>query len=227
MPEFLAKISKKNMLTADTVELILSTQENFSYKAGQFVQLVVPGLEKPVTRSYSLSSCPLDQNIALCVKLIPGGKASTYIANQNEGDAFTLKGPLGHFNIDEEANSHLFIATGSGIAPIISMIRDELERKNNTLPIRLIFGLRYEKDIILKSKLDELAKKYPNFEYKISLTRPESSWTGNCGRVTEYLSNFLPNEAYYICGNMEMVKDVREIILNSGVDAKKIRIEIF
>lgn len=227
MKEFIATLSKKIQLTPDMIELHFERPEGFDYLAGQFVQIKVPDGTDVTYRSYSLASTPKDNTIDFCIKIVPNGKGSTYLNDLAVGDTMTIRGPLGHFVCTEDASAHFFIATGAGIAPILGMIRDELENKNIPKDIHLLFGVRYEEDVFWLDKLDALVTQYKNFTYRLTLSRPTDTWKGLKGRVTEHLAEHPIDHDFYLCGSMEMVKDVRNMLLKNGVNVKKVRMEIF
>lgn len=227
MKEYIATLSKKIQLTPDMLELHFTRPADFDYTAGQFIQVQVPDGTQFTYRSYSLASTPKDELLELCVKLVPDGKGSTYFKDLTVGSPITIRGPLGHFVCTEEAKAHFFIATGAGIAPIIGMIRDEIENKHIKKGIHLLFGLRYEDDIFWLDRLDKLASEHEHFSYRLTLSRPKEVWSGLKGRVTEHLVEHPADHDFYLCGSMDMVKDVRTLLLKNGVSAKKVRMEIF
>ncbi len=227
MKEFITTLSKKIQLTSDMLELHFTKPDGFEYTAGQFVQIKISDGDQFTYRSYSVASIPTDEHLELCVKLVPNGKGSTLFKDLALGDSITIRGPLGHFVCTEEAKGHFFVATGAGIAPILGMIRHELEQTTNTKDINLLFGVRFEEDVFWLDKLDALTQTFGNFSYRISLSRPTDGWTGLRGRVTEHLKDHPVDHDFYLCGSMDMVKDARALLLSNGVDAKKVRMEIF
>ena len=214
-------------IATDILQLRFSHPEDLKYEAGQFVQIIVPDNSKEVLRSYSISSAPEDNYIEFCVKYLEDGKASNYFKKMNIGDNMRFRGPLGRFVFKDKDQGHHFIATGTGIAPIIGIIRSRLEYNNETRNIHLLFGVRYEQDIFWKEKLDDLKYKYTNFDYNLILSRPLDTWSGMSGHVTEHVIPKEIKDHYYICGNGGMVKDVRTLLINSGVNLKNISLEIF
>lgn len=226
--EFRVTLQKKAYLTPDMMTLVFSKPAEFDYQAGQFVQFLVPDGEKTVPRAYSLCSTPQDDFLEFCVKILPDGKASQYFVAANDGDEMTMKGPLGRFVHDGEGPIDC-IATGAGIAPMIGLIRDELENKANTEAIHLLFGVRHKADLFWQERLQELADKYDNFDFVTTLSRggDDDSWEGLCGRVTEHVRTEPIDKHYYLCGSPQMVKDVRDILLEAGADKKMIHLEIF
>ncbi len=227
MQFFSAELTKKIQLTTDMVELHFSKSKGFHFTAGQFVQIDVPAEPKNVFRSYSLASTPADESIEFCVKYLENGKASNFFKSLEIGEEIRFRGPVGHFVVDNDEEALTFIATGSGLAPIMGMIRDELENKKSQKNIHLVFGVRYEQDVFWIDRLEKLASTFDNFTYKLSLSRAPSDWSGFSGRVNEHIDEDVKGRGFYICGSGGMVKDVRTLLINRGVDLKNIHLEIF
>ncbi|PIR04106.1 MAG: hypothetical protein COV59_02895 [Candidatus Magasanikbacteria bacterium CG11_big_fil_rev_8_21_14_0_20_39_34] len=226
---FLPKIREIKMLNHNIMELHLEKPEAFSYLAGQFVQFFIPKDDTQVKRSYSLASAPKDPDLEFCIKILPkelNGPASLYLPTLDIGDSIQISQPRGRFTPKDDQNQ-FYIATGAGLAPILGMIRDQLEHKRNTKKIELLFGVRNENDIFFQERLKKLQDTFPNFRYNIALSQPETEWSGLRGRVTEHLLHDLVDHSYYICGNPHMVKDVRSTLIENGVDSKSILFEIF
>lgn len=227
LPEYLAKLSQKKEIAAGVFELRFEKPIGFVYTAGQFIQILVPDGMDMTPRSYSLSSIPSDEFLELCIKIVPNGKGSTYLKELTVGESMQFRGPLGHFVCTSDADAHFLIATGVGIAPIIGMIRSELEEKKSPKGIHLLFGVRHEDDVFWIERLDALTSQYDQFSYRLTLSRPSDVWQGLKGRVTEHLHDHPVDHDFYLCGSMDMVKDVRSTLLNNGVNVKKVRMEIF
>lgn len=227
MKEFTVKLERRIMLTDDMMELHFSKPADLSFEAGQFVQFKIPKEDRFALRSYSIASVQSDKTLEFCVKYLEEGLASNYFKGMEVGAEVVIRGALGRFVINDDAPKHYFIATGAGLAPIMGMIRDELESKNSRKEHKLLFGVRYEHDIFWKDRLDELQTAYPNFRYDLTLSRAPESWQGLAGRVTLHVNDFSKEDHFYICGSGSMVKDVRTQLINAEIDLKQIHLEIF
>jgi ferredoxin-NADP reductase len=200
----------------------------FHFKSGQFVQIFVPLPDKIKRTSYSVASPPQNHNVFdLCVTHVEGGVSSTFLHNLKPGDKVQAMGPLGKFTLPEPLlRDPVFIATGSGIAPFRSMIND-LFANNTPHTVYLIFGNRYDDDIIYKDEWEKLAKEKPNFKPYLTLSRPEK-WTGPKGYVQEGIEKFVPKPAekdFFICGLNKMIMDVQDKLLSLGVPKEQIHYE--
>jgi ferredoxin-NADP reductase len=218
----------KKIIAHDMLELVFSRPENFTFKAGQFVQFFIPQeLGEVLLRSYSISSHPEADQLEFCVKLIPQGKGSTFFNKLELLQQATLRGPEGRFVcLPEQSSDKIFIATGAGLAPIMSMVSNEVENEKSK-QIYLLFGVRTEEDIFWLERFEHLKSEYENFDFNITLSRPLESWQGWKGRVTEHLPEVKEVANYYLCGSLGMVKDVRTFLVAQGVQMKNIHFEIF
>jgi ferredoxin-NADP reductase len=125
---FSAKVIAVRQLTHDVrqIDFRLMEPREIRFKAGQFVSFEVPDARtgRTVTRPYSIASAPstLDR-VSLLLNFVPDGPGSTYLFKLNEGDTTTFSGPAGNFYLrDDPERELLFVATGTGIAPIRSML---------------------------------------------------------------------------------------------------------
>jgi NAD(P)H-flavin reductase len=222
---FNAVVSRVRMLTHDVRELDLTLVEpaTIAFKPGQFVSFEVPkaGAPAPVTRPYSIVSSPSRADrVTLLLNLVPGGPGSTYLFGLCEGDRTRFKGPAGSFHLrDDGGRDHLFVATGTGIAPIRSMIDAQLERQS-AQAVTLFWGLRSQRDLYYQDELADLARVHPGFSCITTLSRPEPGWIGATGRVTKLVEErvlSVANLAVYLCGNGGMIRDVTTILQGRGL----------
>lgn len=205
-------------------------EQEMIFHAGQFAQIFVPtNEEKPRRSSYSIASAPNTHGyFELCVTHVEGGISSTYLHNLKVGDKVHAMGPLGKFMVNEPISRDLvFVATGSGIAPFRSMINDLISKR---IPknIYLIFGNRFEEDILYQKEWDALAKSNPNFHYQFNLSKPSPSWTGKKGYVQDMIADFVPKPSekdFYICGLKKMIEGVTEKLQSLGVPTEQIHFE--
>lgn len=223
---FSAQIIAKKMLNDYVLEVRFTKPEGFTYQAGQFLQLLVPGENNETPRSYSLSSTPTDDYLEFGIKLYETGLASQYIGAKQTGDGVALKGPFGRF-INTHTDPIVGIATGVGLVPILGIVRDELLNKKNTAPIKIIFGVRTEADLFWLEELQALTNDFANFTFEVTLSQPSEAWAKLRGRVTEHLTHTDSLTRYFICGSPEMVKDVKTKLTGLGAAASQLHFEIF
>lgn len=227
MATFSVKLTHKAKVADHMYELRFEKPEGFAYQAGQFVQFFFDHGDKQVPRSYSISSTPADTELEFLVKILEDGLASQQFLSLQIGDELTMSEVQGRFTCNPEAEGQTFIATGSGMAPVMAMIRDELENKAVTNTIHLLFGVRSQKDIFWIDRLDAIADTYDNFTYTLTLSQPDDTWDGKRGRVTAHDEELTIPCHYYLCGSAPMVMEMRKKLLEKGCEASHMHFEIF
>ncbi|HMX91048.1 MAG TPA: FAD-binding oxidoreductase [Nitrospira sp.] len=225
MNTFTAEVSRIQDLTHDVraIELRLLEPASITFKAGQFVSFEVPkeGHPRPVTRPYSIASPPEQrERILLVLNLVQGGPGSNYLFSLREGNRTSFKGPAGAFYLRDDGTKDLcFVATGTGIAPVRSMILTQLQRQPDR-PVTLFWGLRSQRDLYWQDEWAALAAIHPHLTVVTTLSRPEPGWQGASGRVTALVEERITsvrNLAVYLCGGNGMIKDVTARINAKGL----------
>lgn len=227
------KLASITRQTADTVTLRfpLAGGKPLGAKPGQFLTFdwVVDGSKRP--RSYSISSSPLRTDyVEITVK--QQGVVSTYL-NRDAKAGLTVEahGPFGQFVFDEKQHrSIVLFAGGSGITPMLSMLRYIEETAADT-EVTLFYAVRTGHDVIFQEELDGLRKRLPRFRYHVVASRPEAEWTGLRGHVDRALIERelvrVGGQTFFLCGPAAFMASVEEILLSMGVDAGQIRQERF
>ena len=227
-----AKIIEIIEETEDVKSFILKFEERLNYQPGQFIMASFEDLKddkgNEVWRAFSLSSSPTEEEVMITVKLHGGIFTTHLFENVKEGDTIKIKGPVGNFTFKEEKGDVVFIAAGSGIAPLRSMMKFIADKKLN-INTTLLYTSRHERDIIFNDFLfDELAK-LDNFTIRASLTQPHETWGGMTGRIgREAIEEFIDikeSTRFYICGPKGMVTGTKDILENLGVMKENINIE--
>lgn len=207
----------------------------FDYAPGQAVSIANHGHEK--RKPYSIAAAPEDARrdgwLELLVGVNADGLPGGHLALE-AGQLVDVDGPLGSFVFPPAPveRRFVFIAGGTGIAPLRAMILDLEQKGQGHRKMTLFFGVRYCDDLMYHDEFLALAQKYPDtFTYYPSLSKPEGSdWPGHCGRVTSILPKLLTateGMTAYLCGSKEMLKDVTEILVGLGMDKKQIKREQF
>ncbi len=232
-----AEVIETKALTQDVREISLKMIDppRIEFLAGQYIAIEVTeirdGHPRQNNRPYSIVSPPEEKEVVkLCISLIKGGPGSTSLHSLRVGDKLRFLSPFGYFQVNDTANTDLlFVATGSGIAPIKSMIL-HLLRSGSRRPITLYWGLRSEADLYYQEDFAALGKEYPFFHFVITLSQPTDAWTGSRGRVTHLLPKAIQSVEHldaYLCGNGEMIKEVRTLLIEKGMSRKAIHFEKF
>lgn len=228
--KFEGTLSRVENLSDSTITFDIQLDEgqpDIHFLAGQYVNVGIPGLEE--TRSYSFSSKPGNRLTGFVVRNVPNGKMSDFLSkNAKDGDKMTFTGPFGSFYLRDVARPVLMLAGGTGIAPFMSMLQ-VLEEKGSEHPVRLVFGVTNDFDLVALEKLNELQDKFPWFEYR-TVVAHEDSQHQRKGYVTGHVDNEWLNAGevdIYLCGPVPMVEAVRGWLDNAGVKPKNFLFEKF
>lgn len=198
----------------------------FGFVPGQFVSLTAEINGKSITRAYSMASPPEGNRVELCLNLVTEGLMSPYLFALQPGDEIDAKGPYGGF-VFRRSGPALCIATGTGIAPFRSMLRERLAQDATHEHI-LIFGARHEHGLLYLREWQELQEEHKTFRFIPTLTRPLGTWTGNTGRVQAHVLEVIGGRTDFvahICGLKEMVEETRKLLMERGFDRKAVIFE--
>jgi ferredoxin-NADP reductase len=185
-------------------------------------------------RSYSLSSAAGDPVVAVSVELMPDGEVSPYLVRGvSVGDQLEVIGPLGGWFVwrPEQTEPIRMIGGGSGVAPLVSILRTHIA-SGNTAPVRLLYSVRSPEFVYFRDELAELTDA-AKAEVTIQYTRhAPQGWSGTLGRidaarVTEWAAAGDPASSTYICGPTRFVELASDALVATGVDPMTIRTERF
>lgn len=206
--------------------------DRIDFMAGQYVSVQIN--ENGERRSYSIANPGDDTHgFHLIVEMVGEGKGTNYFRNLKIGDSISVLAPMGQFVV-QKGDKLLFVATGSGIVPIWSMINDLLVNKKDQRQIRLNWGMRDEENLFFIDDLQRLSDEYPNFVFDIVLSKPGSQWELCSGHVQDCLKRDfgssegkLINWEAYVCGKKEVVIDIVDTLKSLGVKEELIYHEKF
>jgi len=202
-------------------------------KPGQFLTFdwLLDG--RKLARCYSISSSPTQTGfVEITVKKQPQGRVSAFLNDRAlNGLTVEASGPSGRFCFDEHQHKSIVLfAAGSGITPIVSILRyiDDLSLDTNAI---LFYSVRTQRDIIFEPELERLEERLPNFQRVIVLTRPESGWKGCTGHLSrEFIMQRLDEiheRTFFLCGPNPFMDHVKGILLSIGVGEQSIIQESF
>jgi len=208
--------------------LKLTDPSTMAFKAGQFIIMNVPQSGTTVKRAYSIASPPHEPyTIDLCVQHVEGGAASTYFWALKEGDAVSISGPHGNFLLKEPFDyDPIFMATGTGVAPMRSMIK-HLFHRSVTRDVWLLFGTRYEHAMLYESEFRSLVALRHNFHYVPTVSRPKE-WHGEVGHIQQTFQKYVTDvsdKEIYVCGWLQIVKAICKDLQDLGVPKEKLHYE--
>lgn len=237
------KVKALKKETAECISVHFEVPEDkkqlFEFKHGQYLTLktIIDGEE--VRRSYSICTSPLDNQLGVAIKTISDGKFSHFAYNQLQvGDTLEVMPPLGKFTTEllpANKKNYLFIAAGSGITPVMSIVKTILQTEPEST-VTLLYGNRTKGSIIFKDQFEGLKNKYMN---RMSVYYILSKETADAeilsGRIDRakldyFLEKIIDPEILddcFLCGPEEMIMGGKDALLHAGVDAKNIHFELF
>lgn len=230
---FYTHLLSKKQLTKDVYLLTygLDDPKELTFISGQYMVLFVPTpTGDHLRRLFSIASpVSAGPSFELLIKIVPGGAASLYFLTLKENDPVLFQGPAGRFVLREGSNK-VFLATGTGLAPIRSMLHTRLNvatwQRGSTITYHLLWGLATFEDVYFLEEFKKLAATYPNFTFNICLSReqnldkiPDADRPHfQLGRITQNFTAHLNNTDYYLCGNRDVVDSLKTFLLEQKVD---------
>ena len=212
-------------------------KSKFSFSPGHYLTLEAIINHEKVRRAYSIWKAPFENEVSVLIKEIEEGLFSSFANNQLDvGDAINVSLPMGNFElVKSQSNTTTFFAAGSGITPVISMIKQQLFDSPNNV-VTLFYVNQDSANVIFKEELNKLEQNFPK---QLSIyhlfTREENSTNKFSGRITESKCVELQKEGalkidsdgYYMCGPEEMILSTKDFLISQGVKSDHIHFELF
>ena len=225
-------VKGKNVLTSDICEIIIETDSALEYTPGQYAEISVPGrFDEP--RAYSFASAVRSNpnELSFFIRAIPNGEVSNWFVHESKlGDKVQLEGPSGDFHLRESDTPMICIAGGSGLAPVISILEDAINRKVDR-DLVMYFGARTEQDLYALDKIEKIEQDWEgDFEFipVLSEESEDSSWQGARGFITEHFKSQCESEhQIYMCGPPPMIDAAIEVAHGVNVDDEHIFFDKF
>ena len=213
-----SKISVMEKLTDNILKIVLRLppNSNFNFNSGQYVNIIKGNL----TRSYSIANCSDHKNqLEFFIKKYTNGLMSEYFFKEAKiNDLLRLEGPIGTFFLrDSSFKNIVFLATGTGVAPIKSILEglDKSYEQYQNKNFWVIVGARYQDNLFWEPKLKNL-----NIKYIPVLSRPENDWSGEKGYVQDIVLKQqidLKNTQVYACGSNDMINSAKELFFKNNL----------
>ena len=219
---------------ADDVAVLyldLPTGVTFRFRAGQYVELI---LEGGLRRSFSVANAPQDpSSVELHIRHVAGGRFTPQVFGQlKPGDPLTVEGPKGGFYLRKEIRPVIFVASGTGFAPIKSMLLYGMRHKLRG-PATFYWGGRRPQDLYMSAMPAQWAVDYPGFYYVpvVSHAAPLDAWQGRTGLVHDAVTTDFPDLSghdVYVCGVPAMVNAARrDFVEKCGLPPERFFADIF
>ena len=213
--------------------------EPLSFTAGQYTTIGISRDGEFIERPYSIISSPYEPSVEFFIELVPGGLFTPQLWKLRPGATIQIRQRVvGHFTLDSSSDRHLMIATVTGVAPFISMVRTrhmDKERSNGRRDqFLLIHGASYSTDFgPYRHELDKLCSQgWLTYAPTISRAWDEPNWRGEIGRVedivrkhADHLGFTSANSVAYACGHPQMVENVKNILIRARYLKHQIREE--
>ena len=247
-------VSETDQCVSIYFEIDEDLKSDFEFTAGQYLTIKADIKGEEVRRAYSICTAPNEDQVGVSVKTVEGGKMSTYLNKEvKKGDHLEVMKPDGRFTLitmSDVQRDHYFFAAGSGITPVMSMIKSMLEQEPKSTAY-LLYGNKNEDSIIFKSTIDDMVAKYEGqLIVEMTLSKPKTekgngilgilgkkktSWNGLKGRidsakVARFVQENPPKSEhaeYYICGPGAMIETVQTTLMGNEVDKSNIHQEYF
>lgn len=213
-------------------------KEEFNFIAGQNITLKNSFDGEEIRRSYSICSGPFENELRVAVKKVPGGAFSIFANEQlKRGDVLDVLPPTGNFYTTfspVQKQKYLFIAAGSGITPVISLIKTILTTEKESV-VTLLYGNKGLGSVIFKDQLEALKDKYlQRLTVHYIFSREQTETDFNYGRINDEklkqlsrLVNFNSIDNFFICGPEPLIYSTKDFLTNQGIDSGKIHFELF
>jgi ferredoxin-NADP reductase len=232
----LAQVREIAVETYRVKSIVLDVSGWQGHLPGQHVDIrLTSGEGYQAQRSYSIASPPEDELLTLTVEHVEDGEVSAYLVDElRVADQFELRGPIGgHFVWTVAIREPLWlIGAGSGIVPLMAMLRHRVRRKVHT-PALLLFSSRSLEDVIYRQELEMMGRDGPDLRVVGTLTRKQpEGWTDYRGRIGKALLaevGFPPDRTpkIYVCGPTVFVEDVSGFLVELGHDPRTVKTERF
>lgn len=198
----------------------------FEFEPGQHTTVRFESGDETVVRPYTPTNLPGTDELALTIRRYEDGLASSYMHTKRPGDKVTIGSIEGNLKLADPDQDVAFLASGTGITPLLSILRQYL--RDGTGHAHVVLGEKREETIIHRGMLNEMAANYPNLDVTFTLSDPNWEWTGRVGYVQEHLEELFDefnNRDFYICGVPPMVVQTKQKLLDLGTPEEGVHSE--
>ena len=229
-----AALVERKDFTEDLMVIKMRPETAMTFKPGQYCTLGLEGIE----RAYSIASAPHEEDLEIFVELVPypDGALTPLMWKMKEGDTMSIRPRCkGIFTLDEKYTSHLMVATVTGVAPFVSMLRSYFHRGGEGHRFYVLEGASYLDEFVYDKELEQMQADHPETVTFIpTVSRPNESkndgWEGAAGRANEIVEEQIEalglepsSTLVYACGHPGMIEDVKERLAPKGFTIKEER----
>ena len=229
-----ASLVERRDITHDLMVIKLRPEVEMDFKPGQYCTLGLDGIE----RAYSIVSSPHEPDLEIFVELVPEpqGVLTPLMWKMQVGNEMRVRPRCkGIFTLDEKYHSHLMVATVTGVAPFVSILRSYFHRGGHGHRFYVLQGASYHNEFVYREELEEMARAHPEtLAYLPTVSRPHEEknqqWKGETGRVNTIMEKYIDRlklepetTLVYACGHPGMIEDVKERLKPKGFKVKEER----
>lgn len=232
---YIFRFIRKEPVAKDTYSFYFDRRgTDYDFSPGQYNRITIPIISRDGlgnSRDFTVSSSPLQKDILMITVKTGTSDFKKAFFTMQPDTPVKFFGPVGGFILREnELFPHVFLAGGIGITPFYSMISYAVKARV-PIPITLLASFTKADEMLYYSELRKLTKHVKHINIIYTLTKPESSWNGETGRISERLiKKYVPDIAastYYIVGSPEMISETEELLYGMHVLSEKVKIEQF
>lgn len=237
------RITARNDHAPDLWTIRVRPEQPLLFQPGQYATLAWRDGGHFIERPYSIVSSPLESEIEFFFELVPHGGLTPVLRKMGVGEElFIRREAKGRFTFDKVSGHrhHFLVATVTGVAPFVSMVRtlahEAREGSPNNYQVVILHAASRSWEFAYGEELAALAANSDWFKYVPTISRPweDTAWKGEVGRVEDVLRKYLDafglepsNTTTYLCGQPQMVENSREILLRRGFQKDSIRQEVY
>ncbi len=229
-PTIRARIERIHDHAADTRSLWLRTIAHGMprFAPGMFISIAIPLAEGARVRPYSIASSPEDgEPFEICFNRVPHGAGVAWLFARGVGDTIEFTGPFGAFTLDRTPEAEtIFVAEGTGVAPIRPMARRALSDAGGP-PIHLLYAADRADHLLYRDEFERLARTHPRFRFEPKIIAADALWAEVSGEVqARWLdADAKRNRNFYLCGVGKGVLDLRDRLRAGGYERRAVRYE--
>lgn len=211
--------------------------EAIQFTPGQYIAMGVPVAGRMIERPYSICSAPGEAELEFFLELVEAGALTPRLFQMRPGeDVYLRRSAKGRFFFDRAIGCHLMVASVTGVAPFVSMLRDLVKKEDSSRRILLLHSASTPVEFGYDGELAALARTHEWFEYIPTVSRPwlAPDWQGESGRAEDVVrkhadrAGFVPGAAQvYCCGNPQMIRNVQGVMERAGFPLQSIKEEMY
>jgi len=239
-----AVVISRRDITPELWIVRVQPEEKIAFQAGQYITVGLPGSSKLLERPYSVVSSPREPQIEFFLELVPHGELTPHLyAVPVGGEVFLRRAAKGRFVFDSQGGhrNHFLIATVTGVAPYVSMVREFAARaaEGETIPyqIAMLQAASVSSEFGYYDELTALAKAHASwlrYAATISRTWMDPEWKGELGRAEDVTRKYLDaygftaaDTSVYVCGNPDMIQNVKGVLQRAGFPKESVKEEVY